>query len=176
MANIFFASDHHFNHSNILTFLNTEGSNIRTFEHVEHMNEHMVAKHNARVHPGDKTYFLGDVAFSHTALHILDRMNGEKILIKGNHDKCKLSHYLPYFKDIRGSHQMEGLLMTHIPVHPESLARWGFNVHGHLHNNRVRNADGSLDNRYFNVSVECLDDYTPISLEEIKKFKLELIP
>lgn len=109
---------------------------------------------------------------SHKNLYLLDRMNGEKVLIKGNHDKAKLSQYLPYFKDIRGSHQMDGILMTHIPVHPESLARWPISVHGHLHYNRVmytnRYGNTFPDPRYFNTSMECLEDYTPISLEELK--------
>ncbi len=59
--------------------------------------------------------------------------------------------------------------MTHIPVHPESLARWGFNIHGHLHTNRVLLANGSVDKRYLNVSVESLKNYIPISLEEALK-------
>jgi calcineurin-like phosphoesterase family protein len=104
-----------------------------------------------------------------SALEILGRMNGEKILIKGNHDQCKPDAYLKYFKDIRGSHQFEGLIMTHIPIHPESLARWGLNVHGHLHYQVVKLPLAQIpDKRYFNVSMERIN-YTPISLEEIKK-------
>jgi calcineurin-like phosphoesterase family protein len=132
------------------------------------MNEYIIERHNSRVKPGDKTYFLGDVVMSHKWLYLLDRFNGEKVLIKGNHDTAKISQYVPYFKDIRGSHQMEGVIMTHIPIHPESLARWGVNIHGHLHSYRVKDQYGNLDKRYYNVSMECLKDYTPVSLEEIK--------
>lgn len=172
MANIFFASDHHFGHSNILTFKKEDGSPLRAFTNITEHDEYIIAKHNSRVRPGDKTYFLGDIVFSHKNIYLLDRMHGEKILIKGNHDNCKLAQYLPYFKDIRGSHQMDGIIMTHIPIHPESLARWGINIHGHLHYNRVRDQYGRPDKRYFNVSMECLNDYTPISLEEIKASKI----
>jgi calcineurin-like phosphoesterase family protein len=167
MPNIFLISDHHLSHSNILTFLNTDGTNLRSFASVTEMDEHIIACHNSVVKPADKTYFLGDVTFSHKNLHLLDRMNGEKVLIKGNHDKLKLSQYTPYFKDIRGSHQFDGMLLTHIPVHPESLGRWPCNVHGHLHSNIVRDNSGNPDYRYFNVSVERIN-YTPISLEQIK--------
>ena len=125
MPNIFFASDHHMGHSNILTFHKADGSKLRDFAHVDEMNEHIIEKHNSVVKSSDKTYFVGDFCFSNKDLYLLDRMNGEKILIKGNHDTLKLSQYEPYFKDIRGSHQFAGILMTHIPVHPESLARWG---------------------------------------------------
>jgi calcineurin-like phosphoesterase family protein len=171
MANIFFASDHHFDHANILTFKRDDGTALREFDSVSHMNEHMVNCHNSVVKPGDKVYFLGDVCMDRKSrgLEILARMNGEKVLIKGNHDQCKPADYLRYFKDIRGSHQFEGLIMTHIPIHSESLARWGLNVHGHLHYNVVRMPLSQIpDRRYFNVGMERIN-YTPISLEEIKK-------
>ena len=173
MANIFFASDHHLGHSNILTFKREDGSPLRNFAHITEHDEYIISQHNARVGKKDKTYYLGDVAMSHKSLYLLDRMNGEKVLIKGNHDTAKLSQYLPYFKDIRGSHQMDGVIMTHIPIHPESLARWGVNIHGHLHYNKVEDKYGFPDTRYFNCCMECLDNYTPVSLEEIKKFCLE---
>lgn len=171
MANIFFASDHHFHHANILTFKRNDGTPLREFVDVGHMNEHIVNCHNSVVRPGDKVYFLGDVTIDRKGrgLEILARMNGEKILIKGNHDQCKPEAYLKYFKDIRGSHQFDGLIMTHIPIHPESLARWGLNVHGHLHANVVRMPLSQIpDKRYFSVCMERIN-YTPISLEEVKK-------
>jgi calcineurin-like phosphoesterase family protein len=171
MANIFFASDHHFGHANILTFKRDDGTALREFESVSHMNEHMVNCHNSVVKPGDKMYFLGDVCMDRKGqgLEILARMNGTKVLIKGNHDQCKPADYLRYFKDIRGSHQFEGLIMTHIPIHAESLGRWGLNVHGHLHYQVVRMPLAQIpDQRYFNVGMERIN-YTPVSLEEIKK-------
>lgn len=170
MSNIFFASDHHFHHKNILTFKNQDGTPLRVFDDVDHMNEHMVYCHNRVVKPSDKVYFLGDVSMSRNAkgLEILGRMNGEKVLVKGNHDLCTPKQYLEHFKDIRGSHQFDGMILTHIPIHPESLARWGLNVHGHLHTNRVLTTSHLIDQRYFNVSVEQIN-YTPISLEEVKK-------
>lgn len=171
MANIFFASDHHFNHANILTFKRQDDTPLREFRDVSHMNEHLINCHNSVVRSGDKVYFLGDVCMTRNAsgLEILARLNGEKILIKGNHDLCKPEQYLNYFKDIRGSHQFDGMILTHIPIHSESLARWGTNVHGHLHHNVVRMPLSQIpDRRYFNVSVERIN-YTPISLEEVKK-------
>jgi calcineurin-like phosphoesterase family protein len=171
MANIFFCSDHHFYHQNILTFKRDDGTPLREFQDVNHMNEIMVQRHNERVRPNDKVYFLGDVTMSRNAsgLEILGRMNGEKVLIKGNHDLCKPQQYLQYFKDIRGSHQFDGMILTHIPIHPDSLARWGLNVHGHLHYQVVRLPLSQIpDRRYYNVSMERIN-YTPVSLEEVKK-------
>lgn len=171
MANIFFCSDHHFYHQNILTFKRDDGTPLREFQDVNHMNEIIVQRHNERVRPNDKVYFLGDVTMSRNArgLEILGRMNGEKVLIKGNHDLCKPQQYLEYFKDIRGSHQFDGMILTHIPIHPDSLARWGLNVHGHLHYQVVRLPLSQIpDQRYYNVSMERIN-YTPVSLEEVKK-------
>jgi calcineurin-like phosphoesterase family protein len=168
MANIFFTSDWHLGHANILTFLRADGTRLRDFTHVNEMHDYMVAQHNARVRPNDKVYVLGDVAFQNKWLHVVSRFNGDKVLVKGNHDTLKLSQYASYFRDVRAVHQFEGIIMSHIPIHPESLARWGTNIHGHLHNKRVKLSDGSIDARYVNASVESLNDYTPISLEEVK--------
>lgn len=172
MSNVFLASDYHFGHKNLLTFKKNDGSPLRVFNDINHMNEYIVMQHNRVVSPKDKIYMIGDIGLSKsgTGFDILSRMNGEKILIKGNHDIASVDTYAKYFKDIRGSHALEGMVLTHIPIHPDSLGRWGVNVHGHLHSNRVMRAFGTKpDERYYNVSMECLDDYTPLSLEELKK-------
>lgn len=168
MANIFFAGDHHLWHKNILSFKRADGSPLRAFDSMEDMHEHIIAKHNSVVKPNDKVYFLGDVTMSTNAkgLEILWRFNGEKVLIKGNHDLCKPEQYLEHFKDIRACHQFDGVILSHIPIHPESLARWGVNIHGHLHANRVL-LDNKPDPRYYNASMECIN-YTPVSLEQVK--------
>lgn len=169
--NIFFASDYHFGHEKPYnTFKREDGRFLRhEFTCAQECDESIIERHNSRVKPNDRIYMVGDLCFHKRYLSYLDRMQGRKVLIKGNHDNLELKDYLPYFDDIRGVHQFDGILITHIPVHPESLARWGFNVHGHLHANRVMK-DGEIDPRYFNVSVEQIN-YTPISLEEVKKFK-----
>jgi calcineurin-like phosphoesterase family protein len=131
----------------------------------------MAAMHNAVVRPKDKVYFLGDVTMHKSArsLDILAKLNGEKILIKGNHDTCKIAAYMQHFKDIRAVHSVDKIVLTHVPVHPESLSRWRGNVHGHLHSREVLLPLAKIpDKRYFNVSVERIN-YTPISLDEVNK-------
>lgn len=183
--NIFFISDTHFGHQSPYTkFTLADGCTMsRPHGSAEEGDQAMEDAWNKIVKIRDKVYHLGDIAMSKKHLHILERLNGTKVLIKGNHDLEKASVYLEYFKDIRGSHQFDGMLLTHIPVHTSSLARWGFNVHGHLHTNKVMKevfhicADDPpgyietiIDPRYFCVSVEQIN-YTPISLEEVKKHK-----
>ena len=75
---------------------------------------------------------------------------------------------------------MNGMILSHVPVHPESLGRFGVNVHGHLHYQRVKKVKGfdpdtgefiysdEIDPRYHCVCVE-QTDYTPITLEEVSK-------
>jgi calcineurin-like phosphoesterase family protein len=170
MSNTFFISDTHWGHSNILTFTTgAECSPVRPgFADVQEMDEHMVKCWNSVVRPQDKVYHLGDICIHKRNLPILNRCNGEKVLIRGNHDLEKASVYLQYFKDVRGSHQIDKLLLTHIPIHPQSLARWRANIHGHLHTHQVMSSPHHPDPRYMCVSVEQIN-YTPISLDEVNK-------
>jgi calcineurin-like phosphoesterase family protein len=168
--NTFLISDTHFGHKNILNFLTKEGVPLRKFNDSSHMDEYMIEAWNSVVKPTDKVYHLGDVAITsfNNTKEIFDRLNGTKILIKGNHDKDKLSQYAQIFKDVRAYHILDNILLAHIPIHPESLSRWKGQVHGHLHSNNVMLTETLPDSRYYNVSVEQID-YTPIPLELVRK-------
>jgi calcineurin-like phosphoesterase family protein len=173
MPSVFLIGDTHFGHANMLTFTNWDGSKVRPFQTVEEMDETMVERWNSVVKPHDKVYHLGDVAIAKRSLATVARLNGRKVLIRGNHDIFKLKDYTEHFYDIRGSHKLGDFILSHIPIHPESLSRWcKGNVHGHLHNNVVNQVldiyagRETPDPRYFNVSVERIN-YTPVALEEI---------
>lgn len=80
---IFFSSDHHFGHFNIIGYCN------RPFKNIDHMNESLVEYWNETVSPNDVVYYLGDLAMNqYKAKQYITRCNGRKILISGNHDKC----------------------------------------------------------------------------------------
>jgi calcineurin-like phosphoesterase family protein len=178
MSNIFLTSDTHWGHANICKFTNYDGSPVRPWDDVEEMNEEMIKRWNETVGPKDKVYHLGDVVINRRFLSILDRLNGDKVLIIGNHEIFPLKDYVKYFRDIRAYHVMNGMILSHIPVHKESIARFGTNIHGHTHGNRVMKivgayTDGTLirskdeiDPDYFCVCVE-QTDYRPISLEDV---------
>src|SRR6202034_345099 len=88
-------------------------------------------------------------------------------LIFGNHDYGQnIKLYLPYFQAIYSSRILDKMILTHIPIHPLSIKPGFVNIHGHCHSNVPQ---GYYGTQYYNVSVEMLDDYTPISLEDLKK-------
>ena len=172
MPSVFLTSDTHFGHVGVTKFLREDGSKLRPWDSVEEMDEEMVKRWNETVKPTDKVYHLGDVVINRKALKIMHRLNGDKVLIKGNHDIFKLEDYTQHFRDIRSYHVMNGVILSHIPVHPDQLRRFGANIHGHLHSNRVMFEDkwmGSIiDPRYYSVCVE-QTDFRPILFEDVLK-------
>jgi calcineurin-like phosphoesterase family protein len=172
MPAVFLVSDTHFGHAGVCRFLREDGTKLRPWNSPEEMDEAMVKMWNETVRPNDKVYHLGDVVINRKALSILHRLNGDKILIRGNHDIFKLEDYTRHFRDIRGYHVMNGMILSHIPVHEESLGRFGTNIHGHLHANRVMKVDeygtSWIDPRYHCVCVE-QTDFRPILFEDVLK-------
>lgn len=164
MPNIFIISDTHFGHDNMYKFVADDGSPARKpFTCAAECDEHMIAKWNEVVKPHDKVYHLGDVAIKKKDISMMSRLNGKKVLIRGNHDIFDLSDYTPYFYDIRGSHKLSDFILSHYPLHPESIkTKWcKGNIHGHVHLRSLQNSP-----QYFNASVEVIQ-YTPKPLEEI---------
>ena len=92
---IYFTSDLHLGHRGIIAMRN------RPFADVEEMNRTLIANFNAVVHKDDTVYILGDLAH-HMQVEdvnkIIEKLNGRKILIKGNHDKKK--DYEGFFDEI----------------------------------------------------------------------------
>lgn len=166
-------ADTHFGHANILTFKRKDGTPLRPFSSLEEMHETMITRWNERVDPQDRVYLLGDIVMNRKHMNILGRLNGRLVLVKGNHDIFQLSDYTPYFDDIRAyvvgkmpKNTDARYIMSHIPVHPESLRERGWmNIHGHLHYNQVM-LNGQPDPIYKCVSVEHTD-YAPIELMKV---------
>lgn len=182
MANIFLTSDQHFGHEAILRFERPDrrvcsaGEQqcdeackaahpklpVREFGSVQEMDEHMVERWNSVVRPQDKIYHLGDVTMHKRYLPILNRLNGHKRLVRGNHDDAPTKVYLEYFDEVYASRVLDHMLLTHIPIHPASMGRFDANIHGHIHNN------AGYPPPYLNICVE-VTEYTPISLDEARQ-------
>lgn len=159
----FVISDTHFSHEACCTkFLKKDGTFLRPFSSAEEMNEEMVKRWNEVVSIHDTVYHLGDVVISKKFLPIMDRLNGKKKLIMGNHDIFGFQEYAKYFYDIVAYRVFtkERVILSHIPLSIDSLERWNYNIHGHLHDNVL------ADKRYINVSVERIN-FTPKNLDEL---------
>lgn len=132
------------------------------------MNEDMILKWNSVVTPEDQVYHVGDFAFGtiEERRSIFNRLNGQKCLIRGNHDESRskalaVGWYaaLPSLVIlVRG----EPILLQHRPVDVFTNGL-RFNVHGHIHDRPP------VSERHINVSVEQMN-YTPRLLEELIYF------
>ncbi len=148
---IYFTSDTHFHHKNILNFEN------RPYESVPEMTEDMINKWNEQVEDNDIIYHLGDLCLGNLeqTIDVLQRLKGKIILIKGNHDFSK--HYKKinelgllheyYEVGIELKYQKHQMWLTHYPFEIGLRPR-KWSIHGHLHDK-----ESSWDNQ-INVGVD----------------------
>jgi calcineurin-like phosphoesterase family protein len=111
------------------------------------MNENIITEWNSEVSPNDLTYILGDVSFSKAAKTVshLQRLNGRKILIVGNHDEhlLKDSAFISCFQSIYQYLEIKydghRIVMFHFPIYAWHQAHRG-SIHffGHEHQNLDR--------------------------------------
>lgn len=115
---VFFTSDTHFGHSNIIKYCQ------RPFNSAEHMDEVLISNWNEVVSPKDIVFHLGDFCFGSDKewIKILQRLNGTKYLILGNHDLKKIansSQIQDYFADINMQMRVvvdkQKMLLNHYP-------------------------------------------------------------
>lgn len=162
-------SDTHFYHARIVEFTNKDGSPLRPWDNHVTMTEDMIRLWNEVVSPDDYLIHLGDIAFGGEEMfhNVMPRLNGIKILVKGNHDLRTMEEYLMYFEDVHSLLELpKKAILTHIPVHPSNLERFGLNLHGHLHSNLVLDNHNAPDKRYVNCCVEHTE-FKPIKLEQL---------
>ena len=160
---VFFIGDLHLGHENIMQF------GQRDFTSIGEHDEHMVMAWNSVVRDKrDLVWVLGDVAMSIESLKLMDRMAGRKVLVMGNHDRFDTQVYLKYFERVTAfERRYHGLVMTHIPVHPNEMKNrtWNYNIHGHIHDVEKM----PYDPLYINVNADAPGmNLIPISLERIR--------
>ena len=150
----------------------------RPFESVEEMNDILIRNFNERVKKNDTVYILGDIAHRTPVIEVnnlISRLNGKKILCKGNHDKRYDSNLFEGIYDFLeiAVHGVNISLM-HYPMMSWPKSRHGsIHLHGHIHSkgdyNLQQKAEGIL--RY-DVGVDA-NHFCPVSINEIKNFLLE---
>lgn len=141
MSKLFFTSDTHFNHKNILKHCPDRAKNLKS-DSVEEMNAWIVDMWNRVISPNDTVYHLGDVAFGKPseAGQWVSQLNGQKHLIKGNHDTSNYMREIgQYFKTVQDYKMLNvdghKVVLFHYPVISwNSKYRGSFHLYGHVHN------------------------------------------
>jgi calcineurin-like phosphoesterase family protein len=192
VSNIWFTSDLHLGHHNVITY------DQRPFLNVNHMREVLIARWNNVVKPGDTVYVLGDYSLHPRELHHLPLFNGMKHLISGNHDHCHPAHYR---KRVERGERMRQLYLDsgfrsvqteldltlpagtsvtlhHMPYRGDSseqerylqyrpVDKGGWLLHGHVH------TAWQFAERMINVGVMHWD-YTPINADVLERIILDV--
>ena len=171
---IYFISDTHFNHENIIKYCD------RPFKDIKEMNETIINNWNEMVKENDIVYHLGDIALGDKKqlINIGSRLNGKKYLIKGNHDKWTVITYedsgFIVLKNPPIRLDEYKLLLSHIPMPDKQIPKGFINLHGHIHNKKLHECIEkyvpelySLD-KHINISCD-VTDFKPVSLKTTLK-------
>jgi len=172
-VSVFFTADTHFGHQNIIKYC------LRPFETADEMDEEMTQRWNSVVKPQDTVYHLGDFAWWHwSASHVtmqVERLNGHKHLIYGNHDRkttrqsqgwASMSHY----KKIRVIDQK--IILFHYACRVWDCKHHGsWQLFGHSHGGLTDfPQDLSID-----VGVDC-HEFTPVLFEQLEEIMTHKSP
>lgn len=178
---IFFTSDLHFDHADVIGLCN------RPFSSVEEMNAELVKRWNKIIRPDDTIYVLGDLTLGKYSdiYPIVTSLNGNRYLIRGNHDKFTHSQYLrlgfkAIFQEVVFKQIGRTLRLSHYPYKPTGLHRiFAYKselrfldqrplkrsneilIHGHCHGKY------KFRNRSIHVGVDAWN-YRPVSLKEVE--------
>lgn len=192
---VFFISDLHFYHTNIIKYCN------RPYSDVDEMNADIIKRWNSVIHKGDVVWNLGDFAFvkkheKDKIKELVSKLNGKQYLILGNHDR-RISRNLRFWYDL-GFEKVydkpvlfqDQYILSHEPLeskhHLDLTGTQLKNIHGHIHNSNqdyydMKDEDKpnwnspnhkelrtipDISKNSFNVSLEVIN-YTPIRFEQI---------
>lgn len=167
---IFYTSDLHFGHANVIGFDN------RPFANIDEMDQYIISQWNERVSSDDTVYILGDVCYrnSKDASWYLRRLKGHKILVVGNHDNVLLKNKSAIAcldqidKMLQVIDEKRQITLCHYPI-----AEWNayfheaWHIYGHIHNKKeetfeiMRKKDRALN-------AGCMiNNYVPVTFDEL---------
>ena len=190
--NVFFTSDFHLFHKNVLKFDN------RPFEDVHEMHKAIEERWNEVVSIDDIVIYLGDLSFARRedkdfVNGMMWSLNGTIHYVMGNHDdyreisKDKRYESVQDYLEVRIAHMVDGkrvetlFCCMHYPIYSWNKAHHGsYMVHGHCHGNLHHGEDASFYVNRRVIDVGCmLTDYKPISyleiMEKLKGVKLPVL-
>ncbi len=163
---VFFTSDTHFNHVGAIRFR-------PQFTDYLEMNEYMIERWNSKVKPGDRVYHLGDFALGKVeeGSALVKRLNGEKYLIIGNHEKVaehpSIKHRFVWQKDLFNLKiGDQNIVLCHYSMRVWRNSHHGaWHLYGHSHGMLKDVVNGG---KSFDIGVDCWDFY-PLSFEEVSQ-------
>ena len=163
IENVFFTSDTHFYHENIIKYCN------RPFSSVDEMNEKLIEKWNSVVGKNDIVWHLGDFCFGQkdNISKIIPKLNGRINLVMGNHDHQKVKFY--YDVGFNRVYDRQVIIngfyiLSHAPLQFLNDNCPFFNIYGHVHDSPMYNTWSKCG---YCVCVE-RHDYKPVSWTEIQ--------
>ncbi|MCI8661051.1 MAG: hydrolase [Lachnospiraceae bacterium] len=167
---IFYISDLHFGHQNVIRF------DKRPFETISQMDYTLIQLWNSRVRNEDTVYIVGDFAYRNEKPEewYLRQLQGKKHLLVGNHDNKLLSNpaAVSYFESIEkmthvtdGKHQ---ICLCHFPICEWNGYRKGhLHIYGHIHNRR-EDTFQIMCKRKGAFNAGCMiNAYMPVPLDEL---------
>lgn len=142
------------------------------------MNETIIKNWNSIVTKYDIVYHLGDFCLSSDdeTKNIFDRLNGNIILIRGNHDRKYVKFYeeigfivLTHAPIILDEYK---LMLSHVPLPDAKIKKGYINLHGHIHNKKISDdySKNYSKNKHINLSVD-VTNYKPVSLDKINEMR-----
>ena len=169
---IYFCSDTHFNHNNILTYEPIS----RPFKDIHAMNNYIINSWNERIDDNDDVYVLGDFFMGKLdeIEPILSRLKGKIHLIRGNHDQPnRIKIYESHGIDVKDidyiKYKGRFFILCHFPIANEEFIKMVREdnsevicLYGHVHSNTVKGYHDGM----FHVGMDT-NELTPISIEEI---------
>ena len=175
----YISADCHFSHWNIIKYCN------RPFKSVGEMNDTIIKNFNSVIKPDDIFYNLGDFCMGDKYDYIaslINRLNGRKVFIRGNHDKVKILNQLKEDKLIEDWHDIfatyingQYIVMCHYPMRSWDKSSHGsWHTFGHVHsrfdnNNYGLSCDVGVDSwNYFPVSFDMLSKKMALRKAELE--------
>lgn len=169
---IYFISDHHWGHANVIRMSN------RPFTNVHEMDQVMLDRWNETVGEDDEVYYLGDLSYKMNPKafisQVLNNLNGKIYLIPGNHDRRNLNKYAKvidileervYIQHVYEENTYK-FVLDHYPLFSwDGMWRKAIHLHGHTHYNTDDLVYSTIGHKK-NVNCEFLD-YRPISIVDI---------
>lgn len=174
---IYFTSDLHLGHANIIKHCN------RPFQSADEMDDFLISKWNEKVSNNDTVYILGDFIFrsKHHPEEYLSVLKGKKHLVVGNHDKAwmKKVNLEDWFESVEMMRYMidgqRKLTLCHYPMMSWPFSNHGgYMVYGHIHDDTRMEYWPLIEQNPLMLNAGAdINGFVPVTFEEMLENNLE---